>query len=88
MNRICIVIDKNGDITDIAADTEIEIFWVAPHCPRDRVYKYESAEIGPEYVRKWIGGYPVGHLNDGTFGIGEGSKMQPSKPKLTIVGSE
>ena len=85
MNRICIILDKDGQFSDIVADSEIEIFIVAPHCPSDRVYKYGAADFGPEHVRKHIGGYAVGHLHDGGLGIGWESKLPPSKPALRVV---
>lgn len=85
MNRICIELDKNGEFASIVADAPIDIFIVAPHCKRDRVYLYQSAEFGPEKVRALIGGFPVGHIDDGMLGIGEGSKLPPSKPALKVV---
>lgn len=86
MNRICFVLNKNGELDSIAADSDIEIYIVAPHCPRDRVYLYQSADIGPEHVRKLIGGYSVGHAEDGMLGEGTGSRLPPSKPKFSVVG--
>ena len=85
MNRICIELDKNGEFGGIVADSEIEIYIVSPHTPSDRVYKYGAAKFGPEHVREMIGGFPVGHLMDGTLGLGEGAKLQPSKPSLKGV---
>lgn len=85
MNRICFVLDKNGELSNIAADAPVEIYIVAPHCIRDRVYLYQSADFGPEKVRELIGGFVVGHINDGMLGIGEGSKLPPSKPSLKVV---
>jgi hypothetical protein len=86
MNRICIVLNEHGEFTDIAADQPLEIYVVCPHCPADRVYQYGAADFGPEHVRKLIGGFAIGHLHDGTFGMGDGTgKRSPSRPALTVV---
>ena len=86
MNRVAIVLDQNGEFAGVASDEPIEFMIVAPHCPRDRVYLYESIDIGPEHVRALIGGFAVGHWADGTLGDGDGrGKLPPSKPILRVV---
>jgi hypothetical protein len=87
MNRICIYQDENGGITGIVADEPLEIFFVAKHQPQDRVYQFESALFGPNHVRDAIGGYPVGHMSDGTFAeLGDGTgKRPPSIPAIEPV---
>ena len=90
MNRLCIVLDKHGQIDEICADEPLEIYWVDPHVPHDRVYLYQSAKIGPQHVREQIGGYAVGHADDGTFGGDVVSpRLPPSKPSLRgVKGAE
>ena len=85
MNRFCILLDEKGEIDRLVADEPIEIYWVDPRVPHDRVYKYEAADFGPQFVRELIGGFAVGHMNDGGLGIGSESKLPPSKPALTVV---
>ena len=87
MNRLCIVLDQHGQISEICADEPLEIYWVDPSVPHDRVYLYQSAKIGPQYVRQLIGGYAVGHIDDGTIAVGEVTSppFPPSKPSLRIV---
>ena len=85
MNRLCILLDENGEIDRICADEELEIFWVNPNVKHDRVYKYGSADFGPQFVRELIGGFPIGHLHDGTLGIGNERKYPPSKPHLKVL---
>lgn len=88
MNRVVITLNHNGELSGICADEPVEIFINCPHVPRDRVYQYGSAEFGPQHVRAAIGGYPVGHIADGTANIApaDGSgKRPPSTPKLRPV---
>lgn len=86
MNRFCILLDKNGEIDRLIADQEVEIFFIDPRVPHDRVYKYGAGNFGPQFVRELIGGYAVGHANDGTLG-GDvvASRLPPSKPILKAV---
>lgn len=86
MNRVCFVLDANGELDSIAADAPIEVYIVQPSCPGDRVYLYQSADFGPEHVRKLIGGYSVGHAGDGTLGAFETPRLPPSKPILKVIG--
>lgn len=80
MNRVCITQDKNGDITGICADEPVEIYFVNPHLPHDRVYLYMAADFGPHHVRAAIGGYPVGHAGDEIS-----PRLPPSKPHIRAV---
>lgn len=84
MNRICIIQDDRGDITGICADEPIEVYFVNPHLPQDRVYLYSSADFGPQHVRAAIGGYSVGHADDDVFG-GSAPRLPPSKPHIRAV---
>ena len=86
-NRICFVFDENGGISDICADSPIDIYLVEPSRPNDRVYLYGSANFGPEHVRSQIGGYSVGHVMDGTLDVGGtvSPRLPPSKPALSVV---
>ena len=83
MNRICFEIDANGDLVSVASDEPVEVYIVNPKTPADRVYLY-GADIGPHHVQKLIGGYAVGHKDDGIFG-GSGSHLPPSKVVLKVV---
>ena len=85
MNRFCILLDKNGEIDRLCADQAVEIYFVDPRVPHDRVYKYGSADFGPQFVRDLIGGYAVSHISDGVLGIGNEPKLPPSKPTLKVV---
>lgn len=98
-NRVCIVLNEENFFEGYVSDEPVEFFVVAPHCPKDRVYQFGSGEHGPEHVRKLIGGYPVGHIADGTLSaetpdgeiIGEPDgrgKLPPSRPALTVVRNE
>lgn len=88
MNRVAIILDENGEFSGVVADAEIEFFVVQPSCERDRVYRYSSAQFGPQYVQMAFDGAPVGHIDDNmlTGGTAYG-KDAPSKPKLTLVPS-
>ena len=89
MNRICFVLNENGELDSIAADAELEIFIVQPSCKRDEVYQYQSADFGPQFVHKLIGGKPVGHIDDDMLYGGTGyGKRQESRPKLFVVSED
>ncbi len=45
--RIAIVSNELADLVEFAADEPIEVLPIAPHCPRDRVYRYGS-QIGTD----------------------------------------
>lgn len=86
MNRICFVLSDKGELEGIAADAPVEIYIVAPHVPHDRVYLYQSAQFGPQFVRELIGGFAVGHSDDGVIGDGDGrGKLTPSKPHIGVI---
>ena len=84
MNRVCFEIDKDGQLVSVATDEPIECYIVAPHCARDRVYLY-GANTGPDHVSKLIGGFSVGHADDGTLGELASPRLPPSKPALKVV---
>lgn len=85
MNRIAITLAPNGDIQQISSDARVEIFFVDPNARRDRVYRYDSARIGPQFVQEQIGGYAVGHAGDGTLGEFSAPHRPPSRPALRLV---
>lgn len=86
MNRVAIILDKNGHFDGVVGDSEVEFFVIDQHTPSDRVYKYSSGLWGPQHVREAFDGNPVGHRYDGTLGDGDGTgKLPPSKPSLTVV---
>lgn len=89
MNRVAIILDANGDFDGVVADEEIEFYVVQPSCARDRVYKYDAVDYGPQHVQKAFDGQPVGHLNDGMMhGDGNYGKLAPSRPALSLVSPE
>lgn len=87
MNRVTITLDSNGDIDRVCSDEAIEFYFVSPHTPEDRVYLYEAVHVGPQHVRAEIGGYAVGHADDGTLETGGvvSPKLPPSRPPLLPV---
>lgn len=87
MNRVTIELTANGEIGTICSDEPIELYFVSPSTPRDRVYLYDAVKIGPEHVRSQIGGYSVGHADDGTLDTGQppSPRLPPSRPALKIV---
>jgi hypothetical protein len=60
MKRITFTFDERGLIRSICADEEVEVYFVSPHVPRDRVYRCSSLRVGPEHVDEEIKGWPVG----------------------------
>lgn len=86
MNRVAIILDERGEFSGVVADSEIEFFVVQPSCERDRVYRYSSAQFGPQYVQMAFDGAPIGHAGDDMLAGGTGyGKEPPSRPKLAIV---
>lgn len=57
MNRITLTIDEHGSIVRICADAEVEIYFVEPSRPEERVYRYGSTQVGPEHVDEQIDGW-------------------------------
>jgi hypothetical protein len=60
MKRITFTFDERRLIRSICADEEVEVYFVSPHVPRDRVYRWSSLRVGPEHVNEEIEGWPVG----------------------------
>lgn len=56
MNSITLTIDEHGGIFRICADEEIEVYFVQPSVPEERVYRYGATRVGPEYVDVQIEG--------------------------------
>jgi len=98
VNRVTLTLDHKGDITRICSDEPVELYFVNPHTPHDKVYLYGSVEVGPQFVQQEIGGYAVGHATDGTLTVGEPvspfsrerseRKLPPSRPKLRVITDE
>ena len=88
MTRMAITIDARGEIAAICADAPVEIYIVAPHVPHDRVYLWQSADIGPEHIRAAIGGYSIGHADDGSLNLGGivSARLPPIGPRLSSAG--
>jgi hypothetical protein len=86
MNRIALTLDR-GCVAKVCADDALEVYFVDPSAPRDRVYLYGATEVGPQFVRQEIGGFGVGHAYDGTLsGTGPvNPRLPPSRPKLNVV---
>jgi hypothetical protein len=68
MNRVTLTFAPNGTVDRICSDEPFELYWVCPHCPPDRVYRYQSIDYGSQHVDEEIGGHPVGHIDDDEFG--------------------
>lgn len=86
-NRVTLTFDEGGGIVRICSDEPVEVYFVSPHTPHDRVYLYGSTDVGPQHVREEIGGYAVGHAHDGTIGGEDGAapRLPPSRPALRPV---
>jgi hypothetical protein len=89
MNRVAITLNQYNDVVAVSSDEPIEFYFVCPHVPHDRVYLYGAVNVGPQHVHADIGGYAVGHRNDGTFPeyqTGPTSpKLPPSRPHVGLV---
>lgn len=89
MNRVCFILDENGELSGVASDAEIEVLIVQPSCARDKVYKYGSAQFGPQYVQIAIGGEMIGHAGDDMLAGGtQYGRLPPSKASLELVKME
>ena len=90
MNRVTLTFDKNGELHRICSDEPIELYWVDLKCPADRVFLYQAVQVGPQFVREEIGGYSVGHTNDGTLETGDpvSPRLPPSRPTLRVVDGD
>ncbi len=90
MNRVCISIDKNGNLVGIASDEPIRCFLINDHCQSDRVFEFTLGEgtlrIGAEHVRKMLRDDEIGHINDDRrFGRDYGPPKPPSRPSLKVI---
>ena len=64
--RICMVFDRRGFVK-IVSDVPIRAYWVAEHCPLDRVCELLNTKaIGVEHVHQTLGDSPVGPNDDDT----------------------
>jgi hypothetical protein len=64
-NRIVLHFAPNGDLLEIAADAECEVYYVEERCPNDRVYRFSrpSLSINSKRVEDIIGDSPIGTKN-------------------------
>lgn len=88
MNRITLTLDR-GNVVKICSDEPVDVYFVDPAVPHDRVYLYGSVEVGPQFVRREIGGYAVGHAHDGTLDVGGPicPRLPPSRPAIELCHS-
>lgn len=56
MKRITFTADERGCIHQIYADEVVEVYIADPNVARDRVYCWNSLQIGPGTVDEEIGG--------------------------------
>ena len=89
MNRVCLVIDEDGHVLDVASDKPIRFFVVNDYAPDDRVYELtpgKALNFGVVQVQSILRDDPVGHANDQhILGSGHGPRKPPSRPTLTLV---
>jgi hypothetical protein len=87
LSRVTITLKANGDIDRVCSDEPIELYFVSPHTPEDRVYLFAAVNVGPQHVRQEIGGFAVGHADDGTLQTGGpvSPKLPPSRPQVRPV---
>ena len=52
MNRVTLTFAANGDIARICSDEPIELYWVCPHCPQDRVCTNRSTMARNMWTRR------------------------------------
>ncbi len=90
MNRIAILLDKNGEFAGVFSDEPIAVFIVDPNAPHDRVYAYGSTVVGADKVDDQVRGfvpdrqgYSFGH--SGVYAVGP---VEKPKPSLRIVKPE
>jgi hypothetical protein len=90
MNRIAILLDKNGEFAGIFSDEPIAVFIVDPNAPHDRVYAYGSTIIGADKVDEQVRGFlpdPQGY-GFGHMGVDAPRPAEKPKPTLRIVHPE
>lgn len=80
MNRVVILLDKNGDLSVVASDEPVEVYVVSESAPDDRVYLY-NAKVGPRAVGALLGNSTVGHAADAKLG-GHGEAALPPSRRL------
>jgi hypothetical protein len=56
MNRITFTLDENGHLVHICADQKVEVYFIQPSTPRDRMYRWSSLVTGKAAVEEEIGG--------------------------------
>lgn len=87
MNRIAIYLNQDGEIQQISSDTPVEIFFVDPDIPIDRVYRYESTIIGPEFVQEQISGHATGHAGGRPALRLVHNAAEATEPNITSAGT-
>jgi hypothetical protein len=90
MNRIAILLDKNGEFAGVFSDEPVAVFIVDPNAPHDRVYAYGSTVIGADKVDDQVRGFvpdPQGY-SFGHVGVDTPRPVERPRPALRIVEPE
>lgn len=90
MNRIAILLDKNGEFAGVFSDEPIAVFIVDANAPHDRVYAYGSTVVGAEKVDDQVRGFvpdPQGY-SFGHVGVGAPKPAERTRPVLSVVQPE
>lgn len=69
VNRVCVLLDANGDFAGVASDSPIAVFVVDEAAPSDRVYAYASTVVG----------------RDDSALLGAPSARPPARPTLRLI---
>jgi hypothetical protein len=84
VNRVVLKFNKRGFIDRVLSDEEIEVYWVEPRFPHDRVNLVTTTLVGEKFVDKEICGYPIGHATDHIHGpLKALPKSRPRSPTST-----
>jgi hypothetical protein len=59
MNRVILIMDEHSHVADICSDEKIELYFISPSCPNDRVYLYRSVQVGTKFVDEQIRDWPI-----------------------------
>lgn len=80
MNRVVIILSKQGEFEGVASDEPIEFFVYDESCKNEPVYSYRRVCVGPDKVKKLIGGQSVAYGGDEVL-----IDPSPSKPTIKSV---
>lgn len=59
MNRVVVVFDATGKITEVAADGPVRVLFVDQGIARNRVFDFGNVQAGREQVDRHIRGLPI-----------------------------